>query len=203
MGVYELSGAGNIKTGRTNYTSMNAGNQYGAMVPIASAVGAGAVSGGETVTFVNIPQTYQDLYLVVSGQVVSIVGNPTLGINVNQSNAAVYSSTVLLGNGTTASSNRVTSAVVMYPNGYTQQPDTTTPTSASAHFLNYANSTTNKTMLIRTANDKNGSGYTALAACTVNSTAAINSISISTSWGGCYWTTGSTFTLYGIRASNA
>ena len=61
MGVYELSGAGSLKTPRTVYSSINANNQYGAMVPIASytAASTGGLSvAGKDIELMTIMDAY-------------------------------------------------------------------------------------------------------------------------------------------------
>jgi hypothetical protein len=194
MGVYELSGAGSLKTGRTLYTSMNANNQYGAMIPIASQVLSNAVVFG----FSNIPSGYQDLMLVVNGVINS--ANTTQVIdNINGGVAFTGSSTLLVGNGSSASSLRNTSLSGFMPltAGGAQLQATTS--SVVIHFLNYSNTSTFKTVLFRIASDANGSGITSLGAGLISTTQAINTFNLSTQDGGRYWTSG-TATLYGIRA---
>jgi hypothetical protein len=188
MGVYELSGAGGLISGRTEYKSMNAGNQYGAMVPIASAVGTGQT----TIAFNNIPQTFQDLMLVE--YVVFTTNADQCQVSTNIS-GSVYSSTNLWGNGSSASSARFTGggAIGSSPGVGNSNAQ---PLSLIRHFLNYANTATNKTMLQRAAQDLNGSGTTWLTVGLMGGTSAINTINLLS--GG--YATGSTFTLYGIRA---
>ena len=204
MGVYELSGAGSIKTGRTLYTSMNANNQYGAMVPIASATATGS-SG--TFSFGNIPSTYQDLYVVV--QIRTDQGSVTsrsneLRVLLNNSFTG-YSNTRLIGDGTSAQSARDTSQSSIW-GGYIPIATDTAGIFAvqSFHILNYANTSTFKTVLYRAALDKNGSstngtGTTTLGVGLWQNTAAVSVFRLDTFGFGNY-VTGSTATLYGIRA---
>lgn len=202
MGVYELSGAGSLKTSRTLYTSMNANNSYGAMVPIAQVAfpsdGAAYTSYG----FSNIPQTYQDLFLVTSCRDASSyasVYNP-LWFN-NVASGTGYSETQLVGDGSSASSSRWTNQSFFQ---FTNQPAGTSPAGTfsanTMHILNYANTTTFKTILTRNSYDLNGSGSSKVIVGTYASTAAITSIAISPNLG---FKAGTTMTLYGIRASNA
>lgn len=161
---------------------------HGAMVPIASAVGTGQT----TITFNNIPQTFKDLMLVEF--VVFTTNADQCQVSTNIS-GTVYSSTNLWGNGSTASSARFTGGGTIgsapgVGNSNAQ------PLSLIRHFLNYSNTTTNKTMLQRAAQDLNGSGTTWLTVGLMGGTSAINSISLLS--GG--YAAGSTFTLYGIRA---
>jgi hypothetical protein len=196
MGVYELSGAGSIKTGRTLYTSMNAGNQYGAMVPIATATlaSAGAFS------FVNIPQTFQDLMLVVYSR--NNTDNSTdLGLKINNNQSNTATTTVLNGNGSSATSYRNSNPFGFALLGYSAPANATAGIFASqvTHFLNYANTSTLKTAITRSANDLNGSGNATLTVALWPLTAAISQLDFS-AFGGTNFAAGSTATLYGIRA---
>jgi hypothetical protein len=194
MGVYELSGAGSIKTGRTLYTSMNAGNMYGAMVPIASAANGSA-------NFANIPQTYQDLYMV--GQLRGTSAN-TIEYFFNTLNGASsgYSYTSLTGDGSSATSARTNIGNTAFYIGTGPSANSTAGIFASYEIwvLNYANTTTNKTVLYRFSGDQNGSGQTALGVGLFLSTAAITQIN---AFGANGTATGSTHSLYGIRAANS
>jgi heat shock protein HslJ len=201
MGVYKLSAAGSVLTNRTEYKSMNAGNMYGAMVPIANFVISGTVT--YFVTFTNIPQTYQDLFLVQSmrsdyaanaDQILYRVGNTTLDTGNN------YSNTYLSGDGSTASSSRQSNDNWIR-GGFSIAGATATSGIFSAntmHILNYANTSTNKTTLQRNAIDLNGSGQTSMYCNLWRSTSAINTLQVFCGNG--YFVAGSTATLYGIRA---
>lgn len=207
MGVYELSGAGSVKTGRTLYTSMNAGNQFGAMVPIASATATGS-SG--TFSFENIPATYQDLCVVVqirTDQSTVTSRSNELRVLLNNSFTG-YSNTRLIGDGTSAQSARDTSQSSIW-GGYIPISTDTAGIFAvqSFHILNYANTSTYKTVLYRAALDKNGSstngtGTTMLGAGLWQNTSAVSIFRVDTFGFGNY-TAGSTATLYGIRAANS
>jgi hypothetical protein len=191
MGVYELSGAGSVKTGRTLYTSMNANNQYGAMVPISSVV----VSTTGSVIISSIPSTYQDLMLVVSARTDSS-GLTSALLRFNGDTGSNYSSTMLLGNGTSATSERYSNESfvrVGYAIGSSQLASAYA--SQCIHILNYANTSTNKTVIARDASDTNGSGITQLSTGLWRNTSAISTIWYATSL-----VAGSTVTIYGIRA---
>ena len=196
MGVYELSGAGSLKTGRTLYTSMNANNQFGAMVPIASYTAAS--TGG--FSFTNIPQNYQDLMIVFAPKDAATSGTSNTQIIFNLDTNTIYSSTRLLGDGSSATSDRNTG--LFYSLGGFVPTSATGLTSVfgavTYHILNYTNTSTFKTVLQRSANDQNGSGYTSLVAGLYRSTAAITTVTLNASNVG--MTTGTTATIYGIRA---
>lgn len=197
MGVYELSGAGSVKTGRTLYTSMNAGNQYGAMVPIASTTFAGSTS---DVEFTNIPQTFQDLYFVVYGRGTFAATQVLVQSYANNDFSTIYSTTRLEGDGTNAYSNRQTgNAGFQY--GYIPSANGTAGAfgSITGHILNYKNSTTFKTAISRFADDRNGAGTTGLYVGLYRSTAPITRLGIAT-YGVGNFAAGSQITLYGIRA---
>ena len=199
MGVYELSGAGSLKTPRTVYSSMNANNQYGAMVPIATSTLATDAS---VFSFTNIPQTYQDLFISIQWRdTTSGTGNSSVYLTTNafDGSATPYSQTILYGNGSSALSARATAKPYADTLGFVPKAGNTSGIfgSLTAHFLNYANTSTTKTYLIRTASDLNGSGDTSLTVGLINSTAAITYINLSPQTG---ILAGSTATLYGIRA---
>lgn len=195
MGVYELSGAGSVKTGRTLYTSMNANNQYGAIVPIASST---ATVDGESFVFSNIPQIYQDLTVVIFGRGITS-GQSVLNDawRINADSGSVYSSTWLLGDGATATSARYSSSFL--DTGPISGPNATAGIfgSQTIQILNYTNSSTFKTVLSRSAADLNGSGQTALVVALYRSTNPVTRLDV---FGNSGFKANSTATLYGIRA---
>lgn len=194
MGVYELSGAGSLKTGRTLYTSMNAGNMYGAMVPIGSSTAT------TSVVFSNIPQTYQDLMLVMSLRSNKSATTASFCTRINENTGGLASYTILQGNGSSATSSRNTGAT--FDTFIPIAGNTATSgifSSVTYHILNYANNSTFKTCLARSANDLNGSGTTTLQVGLLRSTNPVTSLQVF-EYEGNAMITGSTFTLYGIRA---
>ena len=157
--------------------------------PIASiTLGATASS----VTFSSIPQTYTDLVLV--GSV-----NTTAGLDywyrLNSDSGSNYSNTQVRGNGTSAISFRVANATFNYFNG---GGSPTSQHSFTMNLMNYSNTTTNKTQLIRYVN---AAQETIFRVGLWRSTAAISSILIQTD--SSTFTSGSTFNLYGILGANA
>jgi hypothetical protein len=118
----------------------------------------------------------------------------------NSDSASNYSTTILYGTGSTAASTRYTTQSSMYAN-YNGIPNATNIYGAfTFNILNYANASTNKTLLIRTSGDANGSGWVELAVGRWANNAAVSSLSI---FAGAFFTSGSTFSLYGVRASAA
>jgi hypothetical protein len=197
MGVYELSGAGSLKTGRTLYTSMNAGNQFGAMVPIAQATSSGSTS---QLFFDNIPQTFQDLLLVGNTRTAAAVTQGSFYLLINNNQTANRSFTGLSGDGTSAFSYRFSGSSFMSCGTLPGASATAGIFNAfTAHILNYANTTILKSILTRTASDRNGAGVTELTCNLLQSTSAVTSLNvINDSFNN--FTAGSTVTLYGIRA---
>jgi hypothetical protein len=166
---------------------MPAGTTY---KPIASQT---LSSTSSLISFSSIAQEYTDLILIISGSasgsvaVYLRVGNNSVDGGTN------YSNTYMFGNASNANSGRNTSTNQMF------SFDMNTPQSTGTiHFQNYSNSTTNKTVLARGGFAGTGSSLFA----TVNlwrSTSPINIIEIFPSSG--TFSTGSTFTLYGIAAA--
>lgn len=194
--VYELSGAGSAVNPRTSYKSMNAGNQFGAMVPIASkAIGTGATD------FFNIPQTYQDL--MVTMQVRGTNAGPVeyLLSQVNLS-ATGHSFTLLNADGGTVTSSRNAPGGIAPAYFYLGLMPGGNATAGlygtlSMHILNYR-STTSKTVLWRFAGDQSGSGVVNIGVGLFASSSPITSLTFLGSNG---FNGGGS--LYGIRASNA
>jgi len=106
-----------------------------------------------------------------------------------------YSYTNLRGNGSTASSSRVTSATYI---GSTSNLSVTAGSLQTAiwNIQNYRNTSTYKTVLFR---DGMASHITGTVAGLWSSYSAITSISFSPEFGSNVFYTGSTFTLYGIQ----
>jgi len=154
-----------------------------------------------TVTFSSIPQTYTDLVLV-SNLKHSYVGSAVVQINglqFNSDTATNYSTTYIQGNGTAASSSRGTSNPGFTI--YSSMASATSFMSQTFHIFNYTNATTYKTILFRSGN-ADDAGYGAVASvglwrATPAAITRIDFVATSTY----VWKTGSTFTLYGIKAA--
>jgi len=156
-----------------------------------------ATTASPAVTFSSIPQTFTDLILVVSIRANSTPTSFGTGIRFNSDTGSNYSRTVLYGSGSSAVSFRDSSQTrIFYSAG------STTANQFNVIRLNisdYSNTTTYKTVIGR--NDDN-SDVTSMSAASWRSTNAITSITITpfddNSTG---FATGSTFTLYGIKAA--
>jgi hypothetical protein len=170
--------------------SSAAASMHGAMVPIRSVV----VSSAGSVLLSNIPSIYQDLMLIMTARTDSSPLTSLL-IRLNGDTGSNYSSTLLNGNGSSPASERYTNESfirVGYAIGSGQLSNVYS--SQTIHILNYANTSTNKTVIARDASDVNGSGLVQLSAGLWRNTAAISSITIPTTL-----VSGSTVTLYGVR----
>ena len=175
---------------------MAAGSTY---TPIATTTLGSAAA---DVTFSSISGSYTDLVLVsnYAGSVNDVgfdlrVGNSSLDTGTN------YSRTVLNGDGTSAQSSRSTSQssiglVYNYGNSTTLNK----PNFQITNLMNYSNTTTYKSILIRSrgTRDNDATDTTAIVGLW-RSTSAINIIRIYPASGNIL--AGSTFTLYGITAA--
>ena len=163
--------------------------------PIATATLGSAT---QYVNFTSIPQTYTDLILVQS---CNDSGTGTVNTNAQVGNgsydtASNYSWTWLGGSGTTAASGRNSNNTQMY----TGAVSTTSFSVMTLHFMNYANTTTFKTMLARGSAADFSSGQSVSAWANLwRSTSAINQIRVNP--GSQTWAIGSTFTLYGVKSA--
>ena len=149
----------------------------------------------QTVTLSSIPATYTDLVVVVNAQASA---QSDLYLTFNGDTSALYSNTILYGDGTSIGTRRDSRG-----NAYmvlTYYGAVTTTAGASVHTLNimnYSNTTTHKTVLSRCSA---GAAGVDESVGLWGSTAAITSITFdipSTQT----FSTGSRFTLYGIKAA--
>jgi hypothetical protein len=163
---------------------------------IASTTGTGS-SG--TISFTSIPATFTDL-VIVGGSLVASTGNPNVGLTYNGDTATNYSATILEGTGSSAQSARKTS-VSQIVEGNNVSLGGTNPSTIIYQIMDYANTTTYKTVLIRNSELSTTYPGTGATVGLWRSTAAINTVTL-TLGGGNYSTT-STFKLYGILAGNA
>ena len=146
-------------------------------------------------TFSSIPGTYTDIRLVI----VPITGvtsddNFVLRFNGDTTGNTLYSMTKLSGNGTTATSSRISNDE--WWNLIVGRGVSSTPTLQTVDLLSYAGSTF-KTGLIDTSTDNNGSGNTVRQVGLYRSTSAITQITVSTLSNNLV--AGTTATLYGIK----
>jgi hypothetical protein len=145
-----------------------------------------------SVTFSSIPGTYTDLVIVC--QVAFVTAANEIRLRFNSDSGSNYSYTRLKGNGSSASSDR-------YSNDnhiHIGSPGNDAVIGNSINQINnYSNTTTYKTVVSRS----NFTNRELIAtAGTWRSTAAITTVYIDNS-GGQNITSGSTFTIYGIKAA--
>jgi len=144
-----------------------------------------------SVTFSSIAGTYTDL-VIVCGSLKYVTGDDDAFVRFNGDTGSNYSWTQLNGNGATASSNRGSSTTgIRSINGMSTSNVGTT----IINVQNYNNSTTYKTTLSRHSTDFAGA-FVGLW----RNTAAITSVTI-VNLGAGGFASGSTFTLYGIKAA--
>jgi hypothetical protein len=153
------------------------------MTPIATQTLTAAAS----ITFSSIPQNYTDLILVINGQ--SANGSAGyIATTFNGDSTALYSTTRFLSDSV---------------NRYSGQTFTIAGTMWGSQGIvthqiqNYANTTTFKTFLTR---DNNAANRTGATVSLYRSTNAITSVGLACTDGGGF-ASGSTFTLYGIKAA--
>jgi hypothetical protein len=141
-------------------------------------------------TFTSIAGTYTDLVLICGIQGGSGTG---VGMQFNSDTGTNYSNTRLIGDGSTASSARTSNSgnARIAQNGYSSGDKGV----IIVNLQNYSNTTTNKTSITR--NNIAVSATEAIVNLWRN-TAAITSITIFGTTGSLE--TGTTFTLYGIKA---
>jgi len=143
-----------------------------------------------SVTFSSIPATYTDLVLVFNGTAASA---QFMELRFNGDTATNYSATRLLGNGSVTLSDRTSTQDVMFVgNLHTAQ------TTNILQIMNYANTTTFKTVLCRS--NQAGAQVSARVGLWRKTPEAITTIFVRPS-GGANFSIGCEFTLYGIKAA--
>ena len=144
------------------------------------------------ITFSSIAATYTDLQIVLTGTV-TVANNPK--IQFNSDTASNYSYRSINGDGATATTSSASSS-----NGLLtiNNMDTTIPGFIRINILSYTGST-KKTFFSAYSLDKNGSGNVGSILGVWNNTAAITQVLIDS--GGTTFKTGTTATLYGIKAA--
>jgi hypothetical protein len=171
-----------------------AANTY---VPIATTTVTGSTI--SSYTFSSIAGTYTDLVLICSAKDTFTSTFAGMNIRFNGDSATNYSNTQLYGDGSAAYSDRTSSAAQLSIGNIS-----TTANIFSTHIvniMNYANATTNKTVLVR-----NGQGTRSAANNSISAfvglwratPAAITSITL---YPQTAFDIGSTFSLYGIKGA--
>lgn len=152
-------------------------------------------SATNSVTLSSISQSYTDLVLVVEGQTTSTVNVLLLVGNGSIDTGSNYSHTALWGNGSSVGSVRESNATQInldyFASGSGNQKN------YIVNLMNYSNTTTNKTVLIRASLP---STETVTRVGMWRSTSAINTVQVKGNGGGNLLAAGMTITLYGIKA---
>ena len=156
-------------------------------------------SAASSVTFSSISGSYTDLIVVCA---VAASSGGYAKLTFNNDTAGNYSTTLLEGDGTTAYSYRYSNTSWIYIAGGNSlnYGANQSPTLMNISVQNYANSTTYKTALCRSnvqASSTLASTYAYVGLW--RSTSARNRIDITPSAGN--WNSGSTFTIYGVKAA--
>lgn len=161
-------------------------------IPIATYTAPSSVS---SYTFSSIPQTYTDLVLV--SNVISTSGliDVTMRYNGDGATTGLYSNTTFYSTGSVRASTGLTGGNQSYLTYY-GQPDATYLYSSIAQFMNYSNTSTNKSIMVHSGSSVGG---TDLIMNLYRSTSAISSIYLYPQ--SQQFAAGTTFTLYGIEAA--
>lgn len=149
-------------------------------------------SGGTSVTFSSIPQTYTDLILIINSIIAS--GEDAHGLQFNGDTASNYSATGLIGSGSAVASYRGSNAVKIDGG----RVGTSWSTSI-LNIMNYSNTSTFKTVISRGNSTSSGS-YVTLGVAMWRNTTAITSIAVSV-FNNQSMSAGTTFTLYGVKSA--
>lgn len=176
----------------------------GALVPIATSTVVNTTT--VDITFTNVPQIYQDLYIVFQGRRTdaALTSNVFITAYGAGSIGTAFSTTVFESNGATASSYRYTSQSGVY-SGIC--PASQAPVgmfgSLIGYVFNYASTTTNKTSIFKYGSDINsptgGETRQGLRVGMLNNTNNVTTVNATTFNGSIYWTPGTTMSLYGVR----
>jgi hypothetical protein len=168
---------------------MPAGNTY-------ESIATNTVSGSSTatVTLSSIPSTYTDLVLVMNASSIGS-GYYNTSVQINGDSGNNYSDTLLGNSGASAFSFRYSNYNLTFLD-YAGSVTNNFSQNSIINFMNYSNTSVNKSYLIRT--NSAGQELFAMAGLWRN-TAAINSISINIY--GTNFAAGTTISLYGIKAA--
>jgi len=151
-------------------------------------------SAANSVTFSSISGSYTDLFLVCN---FGTSGVTNAGMRLNGDSGTNYSLTYLEGNGTSATSGRATNDTRINFTSASWYASTGFANIIIVNFMNYANTTTYKTMLNRNGASDRG---TMAGVGLWRNTAAITSIQVYVD-ASITFPAGSNFTLYGIASA--
>ena len=154
-----------------------------------------------TVTFSSISGSYTDLILIISGRSTYAGSISDSRLKINSDTGTNYSNTSLYGDGSAAGSDRFSNSTFGSAGFWFPAANTTSGiySATTVQFMNYSNTTTYKTWLVKNGNNSNLAGLPHFNVGLWRSTSAITQLDISLATGS--WASGSTFTLYGITAA--
>lgn len=156
-------------------------------------------SSGTTYTFSSIPGTYTDLVFILH---LNAGANPGYGIamEVNGDTGTNYNFNYMFGSGTATFANTKSNQNFFTPS-YGTGLGTATPSIFKIQIQDYSNTTTFKTFFSEAANYDTSYGGVENVTGVWRSTSAITSITVRAPYGSMTFDTGSTMTLYGIKAA--
>lgn len=200
MGVYKLSAPGGLKTGRTTYTSMLAGNAVfdaGSFEQIATTVMTGNTG---NVVFSSIPSGYRHLQIrMVARNAETITGLRGFFMNFNGDYATTSATHYIYGNASSIISG-YQSDTRINAGGWSFMPTANLTTgaffSAVVDILDYSSTTKNKTLRLLGSVNTSTASTVGLMSGLWPSTAAINNIEMYSNGA---WVAGTRFSLYGIK----
>ena len=152
-----------------------------------------------TVTFDSIPSSYTDL-IIVADFATSAAGAQTVFYFNGVTTGTPYSSIEVYGTGTSATSSKFSNQNYIWLSSAIGSGAVLGQTNMTINVQNYANTTTNKSVLTRQNSNSGTYPGTLANAGAWRSTAAINSVSIKADIYSTTFVAGSTFSLYGVQA---
>jgi len=165
----------------------------GAMQHIATGFGT---YDSPSISFVNIPQTFQELYVVMNGVQSLASGGMTWAYNSNY--VFTYSQTRMYGTAGTIATDRQTTVAPLGPS-FGGGTFNINPYTTHIHIIDYASTNKFKQCLMKMGTERNGSGEIHYLAGLWPNTAGINRIDFNINNAG-MWTTTTSISLYGIKA---
>jgi hypothetical protein len=152
-------------------------------------------SAASDITFSSISSSYTDLRVVFTG-----IGDTNVCLRYNSDTGTNYSNTRVGGDGSATESVRQTSTTSINTTASEGIPLSTPPAMVTVDIFSYGNSKY-KTCLITHSQDKNGSGWVARAVGLWRSTSAITTVALVAIGGSGNFSSGTTATIYGIKAA--
>jgi len=157
-------------------------------------------SAATNITFSSIPATYTDLRLVLVARSDRAINSiDSVYFQVNSNTATNYSNTLLYGDGSVQSYRESSASQILAASIPASGATSGIFGLLIIDIFSYAGST-NKTFLCDSSGDSNGSGRTQRAVALWRNTAAITSTKVYPAFG-TNFITGTTATLYGIKAA--